>query len=333
MKRILYFVLMILLTGIMASAQEKAKEASAGKVGWLWEVSGNGLAEKSYLFGTCHGDSHDFTRQEMFGINGLENALGQVKTVLFEGGLNREGTKLDTATVDKLRKWLINPGPEWLMPEGTFYKPLFDSVAHFNEFNHFMTHRMKDVEYWKKNPLYWLSRLTFYQMFGMNRKKGKSLDELLKEEVLQRGIKVGYVEKGTEINNSIFSMFADTTGMDTFSLTLKEQAAILYKYVHALASADTVPSRINELSAIYLENDTCQMVSWLTGMGQVPGMEEDDPLKKKIAYDRNMAWMPVIKEHIASRPSMIAVGCRHLLGSKSLIAFLRREGYKVEPVK
>jgi uncharacterized protein YbaP (TraB family) len=30
---------------------------------------------------------------------------------------------------------------------------------------------------------------------------------------------------------------------------------------------------------------------------------------------------------------MVAVGCRHLMGSESLIALLRREGYTVEPVK
>ena len=48
--------------------------------------------------------------------------------------------------------------------------------------------------------------------------------------------------------------------------------------------------------------------------------------------DRNAAWIPVIKENIAKRPCMIAVGCRHLMGPASLIAMLRREGYTVEPV-
>ena len=47
---------------------------------------------------------------------------------------------------------------------------------------------------------------------------------------------------------------------------------------------------------------------------------------------RNMAWLPAIKENMASQPTMIAVGCRHLLGSDGLIAILRKEGYTVEPV-
>ena len=40
-----------------------------------------------------------------------------------------------------------------------------------------------------------------------------------------------------------------------------------------------------------------------------------------------------IKENMASQPTMIAVGCRHLLSGDGLIAILRREGYTVEPVK
>jgi uncharacterized protein YbaP (TraB family) len=53
----------------------------------------------------------------------------------------------------------------------------------------------------------------------------------------------------------------------------------------------------------------------------------------EILYDRNLLWIPVIKENITQRPSMIAVGCRHLMGSSGLIALLRREGYTIAPVK
>lgn len=47
----------------------------------------------------------------------------------------------------------------------------------------------------------------------------------------------------------------------------------------------------------------------------------------------NVAWIPVIKKNFAEKSCMVAVGCRHLMGSESLIALLRREGYTVEPVK
>ena len=58
----------LVLFALTSTAQDKAE----GGPGWLWEVSGNGLQHKSYLFGTCHGDGHQFTKDEMFSIGGLE---------------------------------------------------------------------------------------------------------------------------------------------------------------------------------------------------------------------------------------------------------------------
>ncbi len=64
--------------------------------GWLWTISGNSLQQKSYLFGTCHGDGHQFTAEEMFSISGLENTLGKVEKVLFEGGLDTTKCVMDS---------------------------------------------------------------------------------------------------------------------------------------------------------------------------------------------------------------------------------------------
>ena len=58
----------LVLFALTSTAQDKAEDGP----GWLWEVSGNGLQQKSYLFGTCHGDGHRFTKDEMFSIGGLE---------------------------------------------------------------------------------------------------------------------------------------------------------------------------------------------------------------------------------------------------------------------
>ena len=52
-----------------------------------------------------------------------------------------------------------------------------------------------------------------------------------------------------------------------------------------------------------------------------------------ILHDRNIKWLSTIKDNFAVRPCMVAVGCRHLLGSESLIAMLRRKGYTDEAVK
>ena len=319
---------MALLTSSTAVAQDNV----ADKAGWLWEVSGNGLQQKSYLFGTCHGDGHQFTEKELFSINGLENALGNVEKVIFEGGLDTDTTanaESIKAEMEKMVKWLKNPGPEWMMPKGTYYKPLYDTIAHFNEVNKFLYYKMKDPEYWKKNPGYWFSKLYFYDSYR-SRKDEISIDNLLKQEVEKRGIRVGFVEKNNEVSGSLFDMMTDMAGIDT--IPMKRQANMLYHYIHDVLNNDSLLSTRGGFSKAYIENDTCKFGDYMRSIGQVPGAESDKDANHKILHDRNMLWIPVIENNIAQRPCMIAVGCRHLLGSKSLIALLRRKGFTVEPV-
>ncbi|MBR6264562.1 MAG: TraB/GumN family protein [Prevotella sp.] len=327
MKKIILF-----LTLSFVTLNTLSQNNSGNCPGWLWAVSGNGLAQKSYLFGTCHGDGHNFTKEELLGIPGIENALKEVKVVLFEGGMNAETTKADStefvAEIEKMKNFLKNPGPEYMMPEGTYYKPLFDSIAQFNEVNKFLYYKMKDPEYWKKNPRYWLGRIRLY--IGFIWKRGTPVDVVLKQETDNRGIEARYVEKRDSLHGMILSNFTDTEVIDT--LPIKKQADMLYSIVHYIINNDSLSIWYKQFANVYLENDTCKMESFLREAGFVPGTETEGT-QKKIIYDRNVEWIPVIKRNFSEVPCMVAVGCRHLLGSESLIAMLRREGYTVEAVK
>ena len=331
MKEKLLFCLIFLLTGSAVVAQENVADTTSCDVGWLWEISVNDLQQKSYLFGTCHGDGHQFTENELFSIIGLENALGNVEKVLFEGGLDTTAIAQESKEeIEKIRKWIKNPGSEWMMPEGTYYKPLYDTIAHFNEVNMFLYYTMKDPEYWKKNPGYWFSRLNFHD--GLRQRKDEvSIDALLKQEVEKRGIRVGFVEKNNTVSKSLFAQLTDTTGIDT--IPMKRQANMLYQYIHNVLNNDSLVSMRRGFSRAYLENDTCKFCDFIRSIGQVPGAESDKDANHEVLHDRNVQWIPVIEQNITQRPSMIAVGCRHLLGSESLIALLRRKGYTVEPVR
>lgn len=322
---------MVLLTGPSAVAQENVAETTSCDAGWLWEVNGKGLQQKSYFFGTCHGDGYQFTEKELFSIEGLEDALGEVEEVLFEGGLNTTAIAQESKEeIEKIRKWIMNPGSEWMMPEGTYYKPLYDTIAHFNEVNKYLYYTMKDPEYWKKNPGYWFSRLTFHD--GLRQRKDEvSIDGLLKQEVEKRGIRVGFVEKNNAVSKSFFAQLTVMTGIDT--IPMKRQANMLYHYIHNVLNNDSLVSMRRGFSKAYLENDTCKFCDYIRSIGQVPGAESGNDNNHEILHDRNVLWIPVIEQNIAQRSCMIAVGCRHLLGSESLIALLRREGYTVEPVR
>jgi uncharacterized protein YbaP (TraB family) len=324
MKRT-FLSLLVIFSAIVAYAQE------SGNPGWLWEVSGNGLTQKSYLFGTCHGDGHSFTREEVFGIAGLENAFNNVETVLFEMEMNPN--KLDSAEIkaakesnEKLKKWIKNPGPKYMMPEGVYYKPLFDSIAHFNEVDKFLA--KKDMEYWKKTPGYWFSVLKIV-MFTATR-MAKTVEEVLFEETVKHGYKTGGLEVTNDISGSLDSLFKKNAFLD--KLSMKEQADTLYRAIKVMENGD-MKRFLEKFAIVYLTNDTCKMYSFLETMDSLMQSSDEERSDTLLLRNRNMAWLPAIKKNMAAQPIMIAVGCRHLLSNDGLIAILRREGYTVEPVK
>lgn len=314
-----------------------AKAQTESNPGWLWTISGNGLAQNSYLFGTCHGDGISFTDEEIYSITGLSKAFDEAQTVFFESDAKTDEQNGSNEELKQLYRRIINPGPEYMMPEGVFYKPLFDSVAHFNEVNNFMISKMKDVEYWKKTPGYWCIRLSMYAFAKV--RMCRSVDLALHEEVVKRGKETGGLESTSSVMGMIMSMYTDTKYIDT--LSMKEQAKIIYKLVHRMNNDSIL--QFPKLHEAYLENDTSKFNQFLgefeeeltkwneedlgNGMEEMRDFQNEHLLRK-----RNEAWIPVIKENIAKRPCLIAVGCRHLLSADGLIAMLRREGYTVEPV-
>ena len=330
MKR-LTFTFLLTLIAFIAKAQTESNP------GWLWTISGYGLAQKSYLFGTCHGDGISFTDEEIYSITGLYEALDEAQTVFFEADAKTDEQNGSNEELKQLYRRIYNPGLEYMMPEGVFYTPLFDSVAHFNEVNKFMSYKMKDVEYWKKTPGYWCIRLSMYAFTKV--RMCRSVDLALHEEVVKRGKETGGLETTSSVMGMIMSMYTDTKYIDT--LSMKEQAKIIYKIVHRMNNDSLY--QFPKLHEAYLENDTCkfdqfigefeeELTKWseeLYGNGMT---DKKDYQSEHLLRERNEAWIPVIKENIAKRPCLIAVGCRHLLTGDGLIAMLRREGYTVEPV-
>ena len=325
------------ITILLAFVAFIAKAQTASNPGWLWKISGNGLAQNSYLFGTCHGDGISFTDEEIYSIHGLSEALDEAQTVFFEADAKTDEQNGSNEELKQLYRRIINPGPEYMMPEGVFYKPLFDSVTHFNEVNKFMSYKMKDVEYWKKTPGYWCIRLSMYAFAKV--RMCRSVDLALHEEVVKRGKETGGLETTSSGMGMIMSMYTDTKYIDT--LSMKEQAKIIYKLVHRMNNDSLY--QFPKFHEAYLENDTCkfnqflgefeeELTKWSEEVYGNGMTDKKDYQNEHLLRERNELWVPVIKENIAKRPCLIAVGCRHLLSADGLIAMLRREGYTVEPV-
>lgn len=299
-------------------------KTAEGNPGWLWEISGNGLSEKCYLFGTCHGGGHSFTYEDVFGFSGVDEALSNVKTVYFETDLTV--AKRLAAKEMSIAEWLgcLNDATEDdLMPEGVTYESLFDSVAQYNEVHQFLTRKMGDAEYWKMIPLYWFNHLS-----GYNLAKGyygiQSVEGVLSTEAVKRGIGIGQLE--TTEQHAQWSGRPNTQRQRPV-IPLKTQALFLYIGIHN--DVDQTPEPVRQIATAYLKNDTCAVHDILEILAN------NSTLNKEIlpTSAMNNAWFPIIEQNIAKGACMVAVGARHLLGNDGLIAMLRRKGYTVEPVK
>ena len=322
---------------VLAAISALGQNVSAGNPGWLWTINGSGLSGRSFLVGTCHGDGISFTDEEIYSITGLSEALDEAQTVIFEVDAKTDEQNGSKEELKKLYGRIYNPGPEYMMPEGVFYKPLFDSVSHFNEVNKFMSYKMKDMEYWKKTPGYWCIRLSMYAFTKV--RMCRSVDIAMYEEAVKRGKEKGGLETTSSVMGMIMSMYTDTKYIDT--LSMKEQAKIIYKLVRRMDNDSIL--QFPKLHEAYLENDTCKFYQFLGEFEEEltkmniedlgNGMQDKkDYQNEHLLRERNEAWVPVIKENIAKRPCLIAVGCRHLLSGDGLIAMLRREGYTIEPI-
>jgi len=301
--------------------------AQEEKAGWLWEISGNGLKQTSYLFGTCHGEGHNFTREEVFGISGLQNAFDRSEAVVFEQDFD---ASLQPSEEDrKFQLWMVellrNPGPEWMMPEGSDYRQLYDDSTHFHVVDSILTTRFQDSEYWKKTPKYWLTKIGVVLFIGTRQRQ--ALDYVLYQEAAKGNKTRGGLEETKDISGGLISTFIDTPGFD--SLSVKMQADSLYKSIQDLVSGKT-KRMLRSFYKAYIQNDTCAFAKYLASLPEMNKAEKSDTFMLK---GRNENWIPVIREYITQRPSLIAVGCRHLLDTYGLIALLRKEGYKVEPVR
>ena len=301
--------------------------AQEEKAGWLWEISGNGLKQTSYLFGTCHGEGHNFTREEVFGISGLQNAFDRSEAVIFEQDFD---ASLQPSEEDrKFQRWMVellsNPGPEWMMPEGSDYRQLYDDSTHFHVVDSILTTRFQDSEYWKKTPKYWQTKIGVVLFIGTRQRQ--ALDYVLYQEAAKSNKTRGGLEETKDISGGLISTFTDTPGFD--SLSVKMQADSLYKSIQDLVSGKT-KRMLRSFYKAYIQNDTCAFAKFLASEPEMNKAEKSDTFMLK---GRNENWIPVIREYITQRPSLIAVGCRHLLDTYGLIALLRKEGYKVEPVR
>ncbi len=259
----------------------------------LWEISGNGLAEPSYLFGSfhllCKSDIH-FSEQLLAAVHQsaevyLELDLDDPSTLV--GGLllmNMNGGKKlsDLYSADEYKKVDL------------FFKDSLNTSLVL--FHGMKPAFLESMLYPKLLPCKSISGVE-EELMQVARKEKKEINGL-ETIAFQASVfdSIPYAEQAKELLKTIDSLTAYKQFFDTLVSVYKSQ-------------------NLNDIEKMFSKSEF--------------GMEENQDL---LLNNRNKNWVMQLKTIFQKKSIFIAVGAGHLVGEKGLIALLRKDGYTVRPL-
>lgn len=269
----------------------------------LWEITGQDLAEPSFLYGTIH----MIHKADFFLTESTKEALSDTKQITFE--INMEDMNNFAALMPVMMKMF--------MSDGKTLKDLYTE----EEYELVKTHFEK-----LGLPLAFLGRIKpmFLSMMA-------SEDAMNMQDASQSGEIVSYE---MELMKMAQEQEKPVDGLETAEFQMSLFDSIPYD-----VQAQMLMATIQSDDALEEDNQLEQMVEMyknqdIQGMqrmvkGDKGGISEYEEL---LLLRRNRNWIPVMKDMMAENPTFFAVGAGHLGGEEGVIALLRKAGYMVRPI-
>ena len=259
----------------------------------LWEVSGNGLMESNYLFGTFHIMCKDDIK---FSKN-LKNALKSTKELYLE-------MNLDDATNTLGAIFFMNM-------KDTTLKDLFTDEEYLKVSSFFKDSLKTDIKFLNKIKPLMLEAFIYPNMMSCKNSSGVEM------ELMRIAQKDKLPINGFETIAFQASMFD--------SIPYRMQAKELLKQIDSIATSKMY---LDSMLTIYKNQETDKLLKLMNSdsFGEVGN---NDMLLK----NRNLNWVAQLKEIYKTKNVFVAVGAAHLFGNDGLIALLRKEGYTVRGIE
>lgn len=334
-----YILFMLCLLGVAGcdfSAQKE--ELPDMQDALLWKISGNELAEPSFLFGSFNGIPGSF----LDSVVGFKAAFKSVKQVMLatDKETAERGTNLgNTDFLDKA----MSDSFSILMPSDTTYQMLYNS----NDYA-FVDDELSTLipGYSKKKPI--VVAHEYMRSIQSLQEDGEG-DNLLELAIMEQAkgatlplVKLDELkERPTDIEQS--SIYVPTSVN-----SLKEQALGLLVLLKAKPVYMNIQLQMDSMyrrqvpGELYLPiNEGVDNI--YTMLQEIPEFTmkkafKDSAISRLNSYlgyktdQKNNLWMKTILRAIKKQPTFISVGVFHLIGESGLINQLRQYGYTVEPV-
>lgn len=259
----------------------------------LWKISGNGLTQPSYLFGTIHATCDatldaatlkalEETKQLYLEID-MDDPMLQMQ--MMQGITMKNGVTISSLVSEQ----------DFIIIDEFLQKNIGMSAKMINTFKPFMLSSMllpklMDCEFQSvEMELMKVTKAQNEEVYGL---------ETISDQ-LQVFDKIPYQDQANEL-------------LKTAKSDLSKEKAEMKKVMEVYNTKD-----IEKMLVVMDESDNT--------------ISADN--KDVLLVNRNRNWIPVIEKVIKSTPTFFGVGAAHLAGDDGVIKLLRKQGYKVEAVK
>jgi len=261
----------------------------------LWRISGKGLSRPSYLFGTMHIICADDAALS----DSLKAVIAACDEVYFE----------------------INLSDMSDMMNAIKYMQMNDSKR--------LSDLLQPDEYARVKDYF--AKHSSMLPFGMlERFKPMLISGLIEEQGLgcqtTDGMELRIMKELKTSNKPVNGLETAAFQAGLFdSIPYEDQAKELVKDID---SADENKKVTQQLADLYTRQD-------LDGIEKLSDKDDSgmSGYMDLLLYNRNRKWARELKKLLPGRSLLVAVGAAHLPGKEGVIELLRKEGYKVEPVK
>lgn len=273
----------------------------------LWKISGKGLEQPSYVFGTYHLSPLSIKDS----INGMSQAINETKQLY--GEIIMSESK-EPAFIQKAQQLMM-------LPKDTTLKSLF-TPEDYELLGKVVKETMKiDIAMLSQlKPAFINTQLAilFYLQHSKAFNPQEQLDTYFQQQAVQQGKKVGGLESSESQLEVLFNSATLQRQADLLACTAKNVEEVIEKTKQIVEYYQT--QNLDEIFRLINEdkNEIC---------GSTP--EELDVM----IYNRNRAWVKKMPAIMSEAPTLFVVGVGHLPGKQGVLKLLEKQGYKVEAMK
>lgn len=296
MRQIVFFILSLFILTSPSVGQKDVVRKIPNAL--LWKISGNGLSEPSYLYGTIH----LINKEDFFLSDSLQAVFSRTDQVAFE--IDMKSMSDMSVIMPLMMKAFMNNDTTL----ADLYSP--------NDYQIVKSHFEK-----VGLPLMFLERI-----------KPMFLSALGSEDILTMNTSNELVSYEMELMKMAEAQGKSSLGLETAEYQMSMFDSIPYKIqaqmlLETIQSGDGDNDEFEEMIQLYKNQDINGMQTLM--QSEEAGIGNYEAL---LLTNRNKNWIPIMSKVMNEKSTFFAVGAGHLGGENGVVNLLINAGYTLEPL-